>query len=270
MLCFISKRMGYLILFTAMCASYSMAGSVSGTVVDERGNLLDDMTVHLEDSEGNRHSAVTKEGHYAFTDLQGAYLVYLEKYSDFRIFSPPCGFYSGVLGPGDHNTHGFGALRGSGVMVDFGTTHGGGKMAAPQSNTLNIDMDITNVAGMSPAPNRVVVTGYFSVPGQGVLSPTAVMSSQAGAYVGSDLSVTTQVIGGPVVKLTLNYFASPHIDIDGLIASLSVSLNSIDIARVNAGDGDVSFCVTSVEIFQSKGGLVELFSDAFMLDADHL
>ncbi|MDJ0841753.1 MAG: carboxypeptidase-like regulatory domain-containing protein [Acidobacteriota bacterium] len=277
MLRLISQRVVFLIIFTLVGICQASDGSVTGLVTDEKGTTFDGVAVFLQDTKGSRYTALTEEGSYRFDNLEpGTYILYPERLPGYRITSPPCGYYIIYVGAEDGGGGGSGGYnftlqRGAGVMIDFGSVSGGGgssKMTdAADGGNLKMEMDIFNVSALDPAPQLVIITGYYMAPGHGALTPKKISGTQAGAYVGSDLRIATQIVAGPVVKIILSYPKNPHIDMDGLIAALSLQLNDIDLGRIRAAGSRLSFCMTSLEVFQGKG-ITQVSSDAILMEVD--
>jgi len=242
----------YSVLLLLLCGLSAGASEIEGVVKTESGEPMPQVLVRLEKQEWTTWAFTDNQGRFAFEELAaGEYLCYLQQDRGFYTLDPPCGFYEIDLGAGRLEHLPFTVARTTGVSVEFGTPSGnnGSGWLPVHGNHFNISIYGNGLAGASPAVRKMVIQGYWVVPGQGYADVQPCSAMPAGDYVSTGTGVTVSIAADGLVTIEVTNPASPFLSFDGELAQLGFDLGAGGTPLGQALPRNLVFCIEKVTIW---------------------
>ena len=241
------------VLLLFFCGLGVTAGEITGLVADPDGNPVARMLVRLESNDRTAWTFSDGEGNFAFPGLEaGDYLCYLQPSQAFHTTEPPCGFYHVSLGDGGLVNLPFEVAHTTGVSVEFGTPSGnnGSGIIPVSGNDFTVSIYGAGLVGANPAKRRMVITGYWMVPGQGAINVFPGNANAAGSYLNTGTGVTVTIASDGLVTIEISNYSSPFLGFDGELAQIVFSLDAppfgLQLPR------HLVFCVESVTLWTDQ------------------
>lgn len=257
-----------LTLIAFFTVAYAKADiNITGQVLTVEEEPIREAYVALIDEYGEKILAKTDEkGFYSFEGLMpGEYTIYIENLLGYIIERPYCGNYNVYV---EQSSHYVFYARSTGVIIEYGSpgtdtpTGGGGSSSGNGNGKLFLpseDFEFSIYASYLwlYEPDRISVTGHWTVPGKGKIDVNTIDGYPAGPYVGSGMNVNFSNSGYGKVTLDMEY--SP-LNMDGEIATYRFRVAPWSLFKIYKAKGQLAFCIDSLTLYR-KGEEVFSTSD---------
>lgn len=241
------KNVKTLVLMFVLSIANSYAQDlIQGEILDQDGYGIVDVTMILEDEVGNSWTTLSDvDGYYQFANLTSGWYYVRPAVNGLEVLNQACAFEYGFLEQGHVIDANFTINSVNGVAVDFGTISPSGFSGTTHSlsgNQFQIAMQVLNTDTLSVTPDRLVVEGYWHVPGEGYLEATVAAAQVSGVYAGTLAQVTYANQANYEADIELTRTGWPNLNLSGEASQLTFNVTSEGLARLQNANDNASFC----------------------------
>jgi len=241
-----NNLMKFAALFAFLNLSALAGDLIHGLILDQDGYPLAGVDMALEDEAGGIwYTTSDSTGYYQFANLTTGWYYVHPVLNGLDVLNQACAFEYGFVGEGGTLDASFVINALNGVAVDFGTVSPSGfndPALALNGTTFDMALQISNVGSLALTPDRLVIEGYWHVPGEGLLEATVVSAQISGTYAGTLAQVAYGNAGNYAAQLEITR-GWPGLNLNGEVAEVTFGISNAGLNRLRNAHDTAVFCV---------------------------